>query len=96
MIKPAFCICKNKGADQLRGNRAADQHPLFSLHRKNNFSTIYIRSFKPLAILCGCTARFVSDLVGNPKTCFLMMRTHIHHHYGDCYGYKQQMSHVMS
>ena len=23
--KPAFCICKNKGADQLCGNRAADQ-----------------------------------------------------------------------
>ena len=23
--KPAFCICENKGADQLRGNRAADQ-----------------------------------------------------------------------
>ena len=23
--KPAFCICENKGADQLRGNRKADQ-----------------------------------------------------------------------
>ena len=23
--KPAFCICKNKDADQLHGNRAADQ-----------------------------------------------------------------------
>ena len=23
--KPAFCICQNKGADQLRDNRAADQ-----------------------------------------------------------------------
>ena len=23
--KPAFCICKNKDADQLRGNREADQ-----------------------------------------------------------------------
>ena len=22
----AFCICKNKGVDQLHGNRAADQH----------------------------------------------------------------------
>ena len=28
--KPALCICKNKGADQLRSNSAADQH--FSLH----------------------------------------------------------------
>ena len=26
---PAFCICENKGADQLRGNRAADQRFCF-------------------------------------------------------------------
>ena len=26
MRKPAFCICKNKDADQLRGNHKADQH----------------------------------------------------------------------
>ena len=25
MRKPTFCICKNKDADQLRGNREADQ-----------------------------------------------------------------------
>ena len=25
MRKPAFCICENKDADQLRGNRVADQ-----------------------------------------------------------------------
>ena len=25
MKKPDFCICENKGADQLRGNRTADQ-----------------------------------------------------------------------
>ena len=24
--KPVFCICENKDADQLRGNRKADQH----------------------------------------------------------------------
>ena len=29
MRKPAFCICENKGADQLRGNREADQHLCF-------------------------------------------------------------------
>ena len=29
MRKPAFCICKNKGADQLHGNRAADQRLCF-------------------------------------------------------------------
>ena len=27
--KPPFCICKNKGADQLRGNREADQRLSF-------------------------------------------------------------------
>ena len=44
MRKPAFCICENKDADQLRS--------------------------KPLAIFCVCTARFVSDLVGNPDDRF--------------------------
>ena len=29
-----------------------------------------IRNFKALAIFCGCTARFVSDLVGNPEDSF--------------------------
>ena len=29
MRKPAFCIFKNKGADQLCGNCAADQHLCF-------------------------------------------------------------------
>ena len=27
--KPVFCICENKDADQLRGNREADQHLCF-------------------------------------------------------------------
>ena len=30
MRKPAFCICENKGADQLRGDREADQRLYFS------------------------------------------------------------------
>ena len=29
MRKPAFCICENKGADQLRSNCAADQRLCF-------------------------------------------------------------------
>ena len=28
--KPVFCICENKDADQLRGNREADQHLCFA------------------------------------------------------------------
>ena len=31
MRKPAFCICENKDADQLRGNREADQRLYFHL-----------------------------------------------------------------
>ena len=29
MRKPAFCLCENKDADQLRGNREADQRLCF-------------------------------------------------------------------
>ena len=29
MKKPTFCICENKDADQLRGNREADQRLCF-------------------------------------------------------------------
>ena len=29
MRKPAFCVCENKDADQLRGNREADQRLCF-------------------------------------------------------------------
>ena len=29
MRKPDFCLCENKGADQLRGNREADQRLCF-------------------------------------------------------------------
>ena len=35
-------------------------------HRK----AVRIRNFKPLATFCGCTARFVSDLVGNAEDRF--------------------------
>ena len=35
-----------------------------------NPSTNYFRNFQPLAIFCGCTDRFVSDLVGNPEDRF--------------------------
>ena len=31
MRKPAFCICENKDADQLRSNREADQRLCFRL-----------------------------------------------------------------
>ena len=76
MRKPAFCICENKDADQLRGNREADQHLCFRWID----STIHLlpkRKFKLLAILCGCTARFVWDLVENPEDRFSHNEAHL-------------------
>ena len=61
MRKLAFCTCENKDTDQLRGNREADQRLCF----RNTDSTIPLLP-KSLAIFCGCTAQFMSDLVGNP------------------------------
>ena len=70
MRKPAFCTCKNKDADQLRGNREADQRLCF----RYTDSTIHLLSkyeiSSLLAIFCGCTARFVLDLGGNPEDRF--------------------------
>ena len=57
MRKPAFCICENKDADQLHID---SKTPLLS---KYEVSSI-------LAILCGCRAWFVWDLVGNPEDRF--------------------------
>ena len=67
MRKPTFCICENKDADQLRGNREADQHLCFRY-----IDTFLIPNSKPLAIFCSCTAWFVSDEVGNQSVGFLM------------------------
>ena len=69
MRKPTFCICENKGADQLRSNCKADQHLCF----RYTDSTMPVL-FQPLAIFCACTARCVSDLFSNHIVGFLMMR----------------------
>ena len=78
MRKPDFCICENKDADQLSGYREADQCLCFRhldstipLHSKS-------RNFKSQAIFCGCTARFVSDLVGIPKDLFSDIEAHLY------------------
>ena len=64
MRKPAFCICENKDADQLHGNCEADQRLCF--HYKDSTIPLLIKSETSsleLAIICVCTAWFVSDLV---------------------------------
>ena len=51
MRKPMFCICENKDAGQLRGNREADQRLCFRYIDSTNPSTFLIRNFKHLAIV---------------------------------------------
>ena len=65
MGKPTICIGENKGADQLRSNCEADQRLCF--HYTDSTIPLLSKSkiFQPVTISCDCTARFVSDLVGN-------------------------------
>ena len=58
--KPAFCICENKDADQLRGNREADQRLCFRyidstipLPSKSEISSLYSSSVAVQPGLCG-------------------------------------------
>ena len=60
MGKQTICIGENKDADQLRSNCEADQRLCF----RYVDSTIPLHFPSP-AIFRACTARFVSDLVGN-------------------------------
>ena len=62
MGKPTICIGENKGADQLRGNREADQRLCF---RYSDSTIPLLRNFKLLALFCACASRFVSDLLKN-------------------------------
>ena len=70
MRKPAFCKCENKDADQLRGNREADQRLCFRYINSTIPLHHYKRNFQHLAIFYGCIGQFVSDLVGNPEDRF--------------------------
>ena len=74
MRNPAFCICENKDTDQLRGYREADQRLCFRYIDSSIPLLPKSKIFKLLAIFCDCTARFMSDLVRNPKTGFLTTR----------------------
>ena len=71
MRKPAFYICENKGAVQLRGNCLT---VISAFCFCNIESTIPLlpksQNFNPLAIFYGCTAQFVLDLVENQEDKF--------------------------
>ena len=60
MRKPEFCICENKDADQLRGNREADQRLCFRytdstipLLPNSEISSLYPSSVAVQPGLCG-------------------------------------------
>ena len=74
MRKPDICICENKDADQLRGNREADQRLCFRytdstipLLSKSEISSLYPSSLIVQPGLC----RTWSE---TPKTSFLRTR----------------------
>ena len=87
MRKPAFCICENKDAGQLCGNREADQRlcfryidytiPLLPKYKILRFEPPSLTELPDLCRIWDCTARFVSDLVGNPDDRFSHNEAHI-------------------
>ena len=71
MSKPAFCICKTKGADLL--------HSIIPIH------STYIQNFKPLSIFCVCEGnskdrfcRVAAHLTSNGsmrKSCMVLIQS---------------------
>ena len=59
MRKPDFCICENKDADQLRGNREADQRLCFR----------YTDSTIPLLPNCEISSLQPSSVAVQPGLC---------------------------
>ena len=63
--KPAFCICENKDADQLRGNREADQRLCFR----------YKDSTIPLLPKYEITSLLTSSVAVQPGFCWTWLET---------------------
>ena len=77
MRKLDFCMCENKGADQLCYNCEAEQCLCFRYMDSTILLLSKIQNFQPLVIFCDCTAQFVSDLVRNPEDRFSRIASHI-------------------
>ena len=76
MRKPAFCICENKDADQLRGNREADQRPYFR-YTDGIIPLLPIyefSSFKPSCVVVHVQPGLCEVWSETPKTGFLRTR----------------------
>ena len=65
MRRPAFCICENKAADQLRGNREADQRLCFR----------YTDSTIPLLPQSEISSISPSSLIVQPGLCRTWLET---------------------
>ena len=76
MRKPAFCICENKGADQLHSNHTADQRLCFH-YIASTINLLPKSKISSLAIFCGSSAWFMSDQVGYPEDRFSHDTAHI-------------------
>ena len=72
MRKPAFCICVKKGTDQLCGSVQLISAIVLASYIVQSFYFLNpkFQASNNLLKFCGCTARFLSDLVGNPKNRF--------------------------
>ena len=80
MRKPAFAYAKTKM--QISFAVTAKLISLFVFATWIVQSLFYLNpNFKPLAIFCGFTAWFVSDLVGNPEDWFSHNEAHIDQQY---------------
>ena len=66
MRKPDFCLCENKDADQLRGNREADQRLCFR----------YIDSTIPLLPKSKISSLWPSFVAVQPGLCQTWSETH--------------------
>ena len=62
MRKPTFCICENKDADQLCGNREADQRLCFC----------YVDSTIPLPSKSGISSHQPTSVAVQPGLCRIM------------------------
>ena len=67
MSKPTFCICENKDADQLRGNREADQRLCFR----------YLDSMIPLLSKSEISSLWPSSVAVQPGLCRTRSETRI-------------------
>ena len=73
----SFAYAKTKTQISFGGDREADQRLCFATWIVQ--SLCFLNPISSLAIFCGCTARFVSDLVGNPEDRFSDVAAHMSH-----------------